>query len=99
MSLYCDDCGFAIDPQCMCKIPGKAERTTRELPAVAEDDTCPHCSASRMANGGFNHTNIRCALEMAKPVSTPRPKGSHADCTHEKTKAARAACRKARAMN
>lgn len=35
--------------------------------------------------------------DAPKPAAAPRTKGSHADCTHEATKAARAACRKARA--
>lgn len=73
MSLYCDDCGFAIDPQCMCKIPGKAERTTRELPV---HDAGPY-----------------------REPSTGRVMTSHAACSHESSKAARAACRKARAAS
>lgn len=35
--------------------------------------------------------------DTAQPAKTPRKSGSHAACTHEATKAARAACRKARA--
>lgn len=31
-----------------------------------------------------------------KPTNTPRATGSHADCSHEATKAARAACRRSR---
>lgn len=38
------------------------------------------------------------AVVNDKPAAAPRAKGSHADCTHEATKAARAACRKARAQ-
>lgn len=33
---------------------------------------------------------------VARSGSTPRTTGSHADCAHDATKAARAACRKAR---
>jgi hypothetical protein len=84
--LYCDDCGFAFTPECMCKIPGKAVRAD-----VANDTG----NAVRRAKKSL-------PVHDAGPYRDPatgRVMTSHKECDHEKTKAARAACRKARAAS
>lgn len=87
---YNKDCNRGVEFTLYVKPRGRAK--VIQLPEI--DPTEKFVPPADVANDTGNAVR---AERRAAREATPRVAGSHADCTHEKSKAGRAACRKARA--
>lgn len=88
---YNKNCNHGLEFTLYVKPRGRAK--VLELPKI--DPTEQFVPPADVANDTGNA--VRAERRAARENTAPRVAGSHADCTHPKSKAGRAACRKARA--
>jgi len=86
--------GINTDQEFTIYVKPKGRAKVLETPADAEEAVT--AAADAMPAGPFSGRALLNDLQ-SKADAKPRVAGSHAECSHESSKSARAACRKARA--